>query len=167
MNTLISFMADWLLIIELAAGVGILVFGLSQDVRATRYQFYAQTVMAGLTAYVIAKYASVIYQPSALRPFEELGQSAGASYLNNPGFPSDHALLATFLVIAVWFGTRNKKLTIVFAIIALLVGIGRVLALVHTPVDIIGGVACALIGGLWYLQNSSKVLFTLSKSHKK
>jgi membrane-associated phospholipid phosphatase len=31
------------------------------------------------------------------------------------------------------------------------VGVGRVLALVHTPIDVIGGVLIALVGALWYL----------------
>jgi membrane-associated phospholipid phosphatase len=32
------------------------------------------------------------------------------------------------------------------------VAIGRVLALVHTPIDVIGGMAIACIGALWYIQ---------------
>jgi membrane-associated phospholipid phosphatase len=36
------------------------------------------------------------------------------------------------------------------AVMTLLVCIGRVLALVHTPLDIIGGLAVATLGALWY-----------------
>lgn len=55
------------------------------------------------------------------------------------------------IVFAVWYGTRNKWLALVFAVIALLVGVGRVLALVHAPLDVIGGFAAATVGAAWYL----------------
>lgn len=109
--------------------------------------------MAGLTAYLIAKLVGSIYQPAYERPFEILGMQAGASYLNNPGFPSDHALFTAFLTLAVWFETRWKRMAVFLAILTLLMCTGRVLALVHTPLDIIGGLAIAAIGSLWYMQS--------------
>lgn len=115
-----------------------------------KLESYKQILMAGLTAYMLAKFASVIYQPSDLRPFELLGLHAGASYLNNPGFPSDHALFVTAITLAVWFQTRNKKVTILLAVLTTLVCVGRVLALVHSPVDVIAGVLIACVGALWY-----------------
>jgi len=33
----------------------------------------------------------------------------------------------------------------------IVVAVGRVLALVHTPADVIGGIVIALIGSIWYL----------------
>lgn len=117
-----------------------------------RYQAYCRILMAGLTAYLLAKLIGSIYQPELLRPFEKLGADAGASFLNNPGFPSDHMLFVTAIMLAVWFETRDKTITIILIGLSLLVGIGRVVALVHTPLDVVGGVMIALIGGLWYLQ---------------
>ena len=117
-----------------------------------RYEAYARILMAGLTAYLFAKLLGSVYQPSGERPFEILGVAPGASYLNNPGFPSDHALFTAFLTFAVWFETRQKILSIVLVVLTLLVCIGRVLALVHTPLDVIGGLLVASIGALWYLQ---------------
>ena len=58
--------------------------------------------MAGLTAYVVAKIAGLLYQPTTLRPFELMGVEAGASFLNNPGFPSDHALFTMAIVLAIF-----------------------------------------------------------------
>jgi len=84
-----------------------------------------------------------------------LGVSAGASYLNNPGFPSDHALFAAFLTLAVWFETRRKKIALTLLVLTLLVCVGRVLALVHTPLDILGGLIVACLGAVWYLQRDS------------
>jgi len=117
-----------------------------------RFEVYARILMAGLTSYLIAKLVGAVYQPSLERPFEILGVDPGALFLNNPGFPSDHALFATALVAAVWYGTRKKVLTIVLGSLVLLICIGRVLALVHTPLDVIAGVAIGLIGALWYIR---------------
>jgi membrane-associated phospholipid phosphatase len=43
-----------------------------------------------------------------------------------------------------------KKLSILLAALVVLVCVGRVAALVHTPFDVIAGVVIALIGALWY-----------------
>lgn len=117
-----------------------------------RFQAYIRIFMAGLTAYLIAKLLGSLYQPADERPFEILGAVAGASYLPNPGFPSDHALFTTFLALAVWFETRLKKLSLVLAFLTILVCVGRVLALVHTPLDVIGGALVAFTGIIWYIQ---------------
>ncbi len=149
LELIIQFMADIAVIpIVLIAGYA-LVFKVP---KGRRYQAYCRILMAGLTAYLLAKFIGTVYQPSDLRPFEILGVEPGASYLDNPGFPSDHMLFVTAIVLAVWFETRQKKLTLVLVFLAGLVGIGRVIALVHSPLDIIGGVAIALIGALWYIQ---------------
>ncbi|MDB5165856.1 MAG: Phosphoesterase, PA-phosphatase related protein [Candidatus Saccharibacteria bacterium] len=115
-----------------------------------KFDAYARILMAGLTAFLVAKLIASIYQPAIERPFELLGQVAGASYLNNPGFPSDHALFAMTLTLAVWFETRRKKLAIFLLLLTLVMCVGRVLALVHTPLDVIGGVLIACTGALWY-----------------
>jgi len=115
-----------------------------------RFQAYGRILMAGLTSYMLAKFIGAIYQPETLRPFELLGVDPGALYLNNPGFPSDHALFVTAITCAVWFETRMKKTSLVLAGLVVLICVGRVLALVHTPLDVIGGVAIALVGALWY-----------------
>lgn len=115
-----------------------------------RYAAYCRIAMAGLTAYLIAKYMATLYQPTGERPFEIMGIEPGAAYLNNPGFPSDHALFAGAILLAVWFETRHKVLAGTLAILVFLVCLGRVLAFVHTPLDVIGGLLAASIGAGWY-----------------
>ncbi len=152
-QTLIEILADGAVIpIILIAGYMLLFKVPSKD----RFAAYSRILMAGLTAYLIAKLIGSIYQPALERPFEILGVAPGASYLNNPGFPSDHALFTTFLTLAVWFETRNKRVAAVLATLTLLVCGGRVLALVHTPLDVMGGLVIATIGALWYLQPAKK-----------
>lgn len=115
-----------------------------------KFAAYSRILMAGLTAYLVAKLIASVYQPAIERPFETLGLEPGASYLNNPGFPSDHALFATAILLAVWFETRRTRLVLALAVLVLLMCTGRVLALVHTPLDVIGGVVIALTGAVWY-----------------
>lgn len=123
--------------------------------RGKRFEAYKRIFMAGLTTYLLAKLLGSFYQPTAERPFELIGAAAGASFLPNPGFPSDHALFTMFLTLAVWFETRRKTLATILLVLTLLVCLGRVLALVHTPLDIAGGILVALIGAVWYMQRQT------------
>lgn len=59
------------------------------------------------------------------------------------GFPSEHVLLA--IVVAGVIFAYNRKLGILLAILGLVVGSARVIANVHHPIDVVGGVAIALI----------------------
>lgn len=58
-------------------------------------------------------------------------------------FPSGHTASAVALAVTVWL--HNRKIGTVFIFVALAIGIARVLAHVHWPVDIAGG---AVIGTL-------------------
>lgn len=147
-ETLIRIIADGAVVPVVLIGAYALLFKVP---KGTRYEVYCRVLLAGLTAYLIAKLVGSVYQPAAERPFELMGQAAGASYLNNPGFPSDHSLFVWAITFAVWFETRARTLAWVAVILSLLVCIGRVLALVHTPLDVIGGFVIAAIGALWYL----------------
>lgn len=120
---------------------------------ALRKRFWQQVpviVMAGLTSLVAGKVLSLLYQPAVARPFLELGVQPGAAYIDNPGFPSDHALLATVAVVAVYFLTRNRKLTILLTFLVVTMCVGRVVALVHTPLDVLGGILAGFAGAIWY-----------------
>ena len=147
---LIRIMADGAVIPIVLIGAYALVFKIP---KGYRLESYKRILMAGLTAYLVAKLISVVYQPSSERPFEEVGVAAGASFLNNPGFPSDHALFVTAITCAVWFETKQKLLSILLVGLVIIVCVGRVLALVHTPADVIGGVIVACIGALWYIND--------------
>lgn len=146
-DVIIRLFADAAVIPVVLIGAWALVFRVP---RGARFEAYARILMAGLTSYMLAKFIGTVYQPATLRPFELMGVDPGALYLNNPGFPSDHALFVTAITLAVWYETRMKKLSLVLAGLVVLICIGRVWALVHTPLDVIGGVIIALAGALWY-----------------
>ena len=148
LQLLIRLVADGAVIIVVLLGAYTILLKIP---KGGRFETYSRILMAGLTAYLLAKFIASIYQPSFERPFEILGVAPGALFLNNPGFPSDHALFVTAITAAVWFETKRKKTTIVLLSLVALICIARVLALVHTPLDMIGGVAIALIGAVWYI----------------
>ena len=154
-ETLIRIIADGAVVPVILIGTYMLVFKIP---RGQRYEAYCRILMAGLTAYFIAKLAGSIYQPSMERPFELLGVKAGALFLNNPGFPSDHALFVTAITCAVWFETKHKVVSLILVGLTLTVCVGRVLAFVHTPLDVTFGVLIGLVGALWYLNGQRAAL---------
>jgi len=112
--------------------------------RSQWWEHLARAVVAGLVALWIAKIMSLLYREGE-RPFMIAGTQAKAAYLNNPGFPSDHVLFVFTITFVVWAVTKNKAWSLVLLILSVLVALGRVLALVHTPADVAGGFVAALI----------------------
>jgi undecaprenyl-diphosphatase len=145
---MIKFIADWLLVAMIPVVVLAMFVGVPRQQWVKRWSY---VVMAGLTALLVARLMGFL-PVSLTRPFAEAGVAAGATYMDNPGFPSDHTMLAFAMAFAVLFVSRFKKLGYVLVTVAALIGLGRVLALVHTPLDVIGGVVAACLGALWYLQ---------------
>jgi membrane-associated phospholipid phosphatase len=165
LQTFITLIADGAVIpVVLIAGYALLFL----VPKGHRFESYARILMAGITAYLLAKLLASVYQPTGERPFEIMGVAPGASYLPNAGFPSDHALFTGFLTLAVWFETRRKSLTIILATLTVAVCVGRVLALVHTPLDVIGGLVVASVGAAWYLQADRNYIAPNTRTkHKK
>lgn len=64
-----------------------------------------------------------------------------ATLPTDPGFPSGHAAMAFGLAVTIWL--HDRKIGVLFIVMAALVAWGRVLANVHYPIDVVGG---ALIG---------------------
>ena len=147
MNFIIKIVADGSLVVISVCGLVALLKGIPAKKRFAQYPY---AVMAGLTALFIGKLFSLLYQPAVARPFLEMGASPGALYINNPGFPSDHTLLAGVIVFAVYALTPYKKLSYSLGVLAVVMAVARVLALVHTPLDVVGGFVAAAIGALWY-----------------
>lgn len=162
-SAFIRLLADGLIIPVVLLGV----WALLRIPREQKYRAYCRILLAGLTAFVVAKLLAQIYQPEMERPFEVLGRAAGAAFLPNAGFPSDHTLFCTAIALAVWFETKYKKLAVFLFILTVLIAIGRVLALVHTPLDVIGGIVIAGAGIPWYLQRGKEENAKLDKKAKK
>ena len=154
-NLFVQLIADWMVFAIVAiAGVALLI-GVPHK---HKIAIYSRILIAGLAAYWLAKVMAAVYQPSQLRPFELMGVQAGASYLNNPGFPSDHSLFVWAIVYAVWYARPSRWLVGLLIVLALMVSVGRVVALVHTPLDVIGGAIAASLGASVYLLGRPKNL---------
>ena len=150
MKELVKVGADGSLVIILLIGV-VAALLWTKKVGWTRFlQTIPVVIMAGMTSLLAAKLFSLVYQPDSARPFIEKGLEAGATFIDNPGFPSDHVLLAMVVVGAVYFVTSYRRLAAVMLLLVIIMAVSRVLALVHTPQDVIGGFILALSGFAWY-----------------
>lgn len=146
-DTTIRLLADGLMFVIGALALYSFVFRIPRN----KWWYWGwRVVAAGVTCYLVAKIVGHLYQPTELRPFEVLGLEPGAAFLPNPGFPSDHALFATFLTLAVWFTTCSRAIAGTMLLLTLAMCVGRVLALVHTPLDVAAGILIAFSGIFWY-----------------
>ena len=71
------------------------------------------------------------------RPFVRLGVAPLFAHSMDNGFPSDHSAVAAFLAAILWFIDGPTAAVAIVAAVA--IGVARVYALVHWPVDIIAG----------------------------
>lgn len=153
----VKIFADWgliaILLISVAAGV---YWVFTKRPKLMLVAPYA--VMAGLTSLFVGKLISLL-PVHEVRPFVQRGVEAGAAFIDNPGFPSDHALLATVVVLAVYMLTPYQKLSIALMVLVALMCEARVLALVHTPLDIAGGIGAGLVGIVWYLKQKHDIKY--------
>lgn len=78
---------------------------------------------------------------------------------NNSAFPSSHTAFAFSMAVTIWL--HNKKWGLVYLILALCVGLARILANVHFPLDILGG---ALLGTITSLLIEKFHLFKVVKA---
>jgi membrane-associated phospholipid phosphatase len=139
-DIIIRIMADGLVvpILLIAAWVGL------RLPRTVWWDRLSKGILTGLVALWLAKIMSLFYQEGE-RPFMLLGVHPKAAYLNNPGFPSDHVLFVFCITFVIWASTKNKPWSIALLVLSILVAVGRVVALVHTPLDVAGGIVAALI----------------------
>jgi undecaprenyl-diphosphatase len=71
------------------------------------------------------------------RPFVRLNVAPLFSHSMDNGFPSDHSAVAAFLAAILWF--IDAPAAVVATVAAVAIGFARTYALVHWPVDVIGG----------------------------
>ncbi len=154
MNLIIIFGASYLYLVIL--GIAVVVF-LCLD-RYQRKPLLKLLILTSIFAYIPAKLGGLlIHDP---RPFvvEHIQPLIHAATDN--GFPSDHTLLS--MVIALVVLRFNKKVGSLLVVLALLVGVARVLAHAHHVIDIVGSIVIAVIA-IWL----SQALLKGCKDHNK
>ncbi len=77
------------------------------------------------------------------RPFVILGVQPLIAHAADNGFPSDHAVLS--MAIASLAFVMNRRIGIGLAVLSVLIGLARVGARVHHPVDVLAGMAIAMV----------------------
>lgn len=95
---------------------------------------------AGL-AYAVAYVLKIVIHTD--RPFISLSNIHSLFIETGYAFPSGHSATIAALAMAVYF--KNKKLGYICMVAALLIGLARITAGVHFPVDIIGGYIIGLL----------------------
>lgn len=139
MDNLIIFCAKYLIFIIVLA---VLLIWLKLSAK-TRWQLATAVILAGIIALALSKITGALYYHP--RPFMTQNIEPLISHGSDNGFPSEHTLLAMTLSTVVYY-YRLRLATGLFGL-TLLVGISRVLAHVHSPVDILGGLVLGALAG--------------------
>ena len=101
-------------------------------------------IITALVAFLLAKIGGAMFYNA--RPFVVNNIVPLLPHAADNGFPSDHTLFSA--VIAVTMYSVSKKLGLILGVLSVIVGMSRVLALVHHPIDIVGSIVFAIIGGV-------------------
>ena len=140
MNSIIIFCASYLYLF-VVLGIGIAWLKTNKD---TKVQFIVATIIAGVIAFILSRIASKLYYDP--RPFVTQHVKPLISHAADNGFPSDHALLTGMLTAITYF--YNKKVALGMLVLTVIIGVARILAKVHSPLDISAGWLFGVIGSV-------------------
>ncbi len=135
------FFAEYLIFVMVFLAATLLCIWKDEVQKMVRQIVALKAFAAAFFGYVLKIIIQLAYQRP--RPFavhevlKLIDKSADAS------FPSGHTVLSFALAFSIYF--YNKKLGVVFFVLAALVGLGRIYVGVHYPLDVLGGI---LIGAL-------------------
>jgi membrane-associated phospholipid phosphatase len=136
MNGFVEFGARYLIcIIAVLAVVVALVSG-----RTARTRMIALAIVAFPVALLLTWVAGHLYYHT--RPFVIEGVQPLIPHEPDNGFPSDHTMLA-MTTSAIMF-VYHRKVGLLLGILAILIGVSRVIAKLHYPIDILAGAAIAI-----------------------
>ena len=136
-NSIIVFVAKYFFVISVLV-VG--VFWL-RATTAVKIKLAWQLIVGGVIALVFLLIASNLYYDT--RPFVSQHIVPLMAHAADNGFPSDHTLLTSFLGFTILVYSRRVGVFLLF--IALLVGVARVAAHIHNPIDIVGSFVLAAL----------------------
>lgn len=144
MIPLIIFAAKYLVALPIIVAVGYAL------VSHRRREFLIYAVLVLVISYAFAFVAGQSYYNP--RPFVVENVAPLIAHATDNGFPSNHTLLAGALAGIVT--AFNLPLGVFLWIVAVLVGIGRVFALVHHPIDIIASLLITALSSylIWRLR---------------
>lgn len=141
MNFLIIFAANYLIYILALVWL----VSLIQIPKAKRRAYLVFLIIAFAFAAVGDKVLGMLYNNP--RPFVVEGITPLVKHAADNGFPSGHTLFS--MMFATTAFSFNRRLGIILAVLAVIVGFGRILAHVHHTIDIFGSIVLAI--GVTYL----------------
>jgi undecaprenyl-diphosphatase len=109
-----------------------------------RFELAARALIGGAIGLALIALAGFLYYDP--RPFAAHHGVALFAHPADNGFPSDHATLTMFVALCVL--GYSRKWGALLIVISLLISAARVAANVHSPIDIVGGVAVAGLAAL-------------------
>jgi undecaprenyl-diphosphatase len=142
MNTTIVIIAKYLIYLL------ILLVVLFAALRVTRDEFKSlvlRYIVGVVVALIMVKLAGIIYYNP--RPFVDSGIPPLIPHSPTNGFPSNHTVAAALMALLLW--TYSKRIALVLFIVAVAIGLARVLANVHHLEDIIAGIFIAIIAAIF------------------
>ncbi len=151
MNALTIIIAKYLFIVIIGFAF---VVGLMQR-PAQRKDFISHLIASGILAFILTKLAGMVYFDP--RPFVTNHTIPLIPHASDNGFPSDHTVLSFVIAFAVY--RLNQRMGLILMILAALVGVARIHAQLHSPLDIVAAIiiaVIAVIGARSILHFSSK-----------
>lgn len=140
-DQIIIFCASYLVYVIIAVAVGIMAYLLYKREWKTVIWFVGALAMS----FIILKVVQYIHP--GVRPFSvEKGVIQLIKHAPGISFPSDHTTITATIAFAMIFITRYKTTGWLLLLAAAIVGFARIVAGVHYPLDILGGLATGLIG---------------------
>lgn len=139
MHTLVVAVAKYLIIVPVIVAAAI---WFKLPTWSAKKKFVIEALLAAILAFVLAKIGSKLYYDT--RPFVAGHFTPYIAHANDNGFPSDHTLLSSLIAFVVW--RYNKVLGAGLLMVALAIGLSRVIAGVHHLADILGSIVFALAG---------------------
>ena len=110
---------------------------------------------------VMGRFAALVLKNifHTARPFVSLSSVRQLIAESGYAFPSGHAMLLSAISGALWMSGYRRS-ALLFGFFALLVGVARIAAGVHWPVDILGGLALGFLTGVAIYYSAMRVLFS-------
>jgi undecaprenyl-diphosphatase len=137
MHSLITFVGKYFIVLSIVVAVA---FWLRLGTKK-KIALGWRVVVGGVLAEGLAQIASRLYYDT--RPFVTEHVVPLIAHAADNGFPSDHALLASFLGFVVL--CYSRKVGLLLLLVAILIGWARVAAHIHHPIDIIGSFLIAAL----------------------
>jgi membrane-associated phospholipid phosphatase len=135
MNEIITVTAQYLIYIVGLIAIVVTLF----SEKTVRWSIIKLAILSFGLAFLIAYIAGVLYYDA--RPFVVDHLEPLIPHAPNNGFPSDHTLAA--MVTAAVIFVYRRRLGIVLGLLGILVGVARIMAYLHHPIDVVASILIA------------------------